>query len=90
VPLHAATEREIFGILLSENRIEQPVFEVRSHRTKVRVPVGHTVLVGGLVSERKVQIEDRVPLIGLVTESKTEIERRFLYLFVTPQLIRLR
>jgi len=90
VPLHAATEREIFGILLSENRIEQPVFEVRSHRTKVRVLNGQTVLVGGLVSETKVQIEDRVPLIGLVTESKTKIERRFLYLLVTPALIRLR
>ena len=88
VPLHAATERESFGILLSENRIEQPVFEERSHRTKVRVLNGQTVLVGGLISETKVQIEDRVPLIGLVTESKTEIERRFLYLFVTPQLIR--
>lgn len=84
--IHEASEKEIMRLRLSDNRIEQPVFDVRSSRSKVRVPRGHTVLVGGLVSERKLQIEEAVPLLGLVTESRTEVKRRFLYIFVTPQV----
>ena len=86
-PIRQAKDGKPDGILLSENEIVIPVFDHASHRTKVRVPDGHTVVIGGFVNDRTQYVEDRLPVIGLVTDSRTVVERRRVFVFVTPILM---
>lgn len=60
----------IFGInegvrdLLTENFIFQPIFETKRVVTAVNIFDGATVVLGGLVSDNSVILQDKVPLIG--------------------------
>jgi general secretion pathway protein D len=51
-------------IVLTENRIEQPVFSTRKLNTSVTIWDGMTLGVGGLISDYTQSVEDKVPIMG--------------------------
>jgi general secretion pathway protein D len=81
-------------VVLTENRIEQPVFATRKLTTAVTVWDGQTVGIGGLIREDVQQVEDKVPFFGdiplLGRLFRTESEEHFkknLMVYVTAKLI---
>ncbi len=81
-------------VILTENRIEQPVFATRRLNTQVTIWDGQTVGVGGLIREDVQNVEDKVPLFGdipLVGRLfKTKAEEHFkknLMIYVTANVI---
>jgi general secretion pathway protein D len=81
-------------IVLTENRIVQPVFSTRKVQTAVTVWDGQTVAMGGLIREDVQDVEDKVPLlgdlpvIGRLFQTKAEDHfKRNLMIFVTAKLI---
>jgi general secretion pathway protein D len=81
-------------IVLTENRIPQPVFSTRKLSTSVTVWDGQTVAMGGLIREDVQDVEDKVPLlgdlpyVGRLFQSKSEDHfKRNLMVFVTAKLI---
>lgn len=89
---------DIFGnavnAVITENRIEMPVFSKRSVNTALTIYDGYTVAVGGLMREDVQDVEDKVPIlgdipiIGRLFQSKSENRiKSNLIIFVTPQII---
>lgn len=81
-------------LVLTENRIHQPVFSTRKVQTAVTVWDGQTVAMGGLIREDVQDVEDKVPLlgdipfIGRLFQTKAEDHfKRNLMIFVTAKLI---
>lgn len=81
-------------IVLTENRIPQPVFSSRKVQTSVTVYDGATVVMGGLIREDVQDVEDKVPLlgdipvIGRLFQTKAEDHfKRNMMVFVTARLI---
>ncbi len=81
-------------IVLTENKIPQPVFSKRSVSTTVTVWDGQTVAMGGLIREDVQDVEDKIPLlgdipyIGRLFQTKAEDHfKRNLMVFVTAKLI---
>ena len=79
---------------LQPNHIYQPVFRNTHTTTSVNVYDGSTVLLGGLISDKKTDINDKVPLIGDLPligrfwQSKvTQSEKRCIMFFVTVKVI---
>lgn len=80
--------------VITENRIEMPVFSKRSVNTALTIYDGYTVAVGGLMREDVQDFEDKVPIlgdipiIGRLFQSKGENRiKSNLIIFVTPQII---
>lgn len=80
--------------VITENRIEMPVFSKRSVNTALTIYDGYTVAVGGLIREDVQDVEDKVPIlgdipiIGRLFQSKAENRiKSNLIIFVTPQII---
>ena len=73
--------------------VEAPVFAKRSAQSRVAVPTGHTVVIGGLMEDRKTETISKVPFLGDLpfighafkrtqhTGAKTE-----LLIFLTPHV----
>jgi general secretion pathway protein D len=81
-------------VILTENRIEQPVFATRKMSTAVTIWDGQTVGVGGLIREDVQSVEDKVPLFGdipfLGRLFRTKSEEHFkknLMIYVTAKII---
>jgi len=81
-------------IVLTENKIPQPVFSKRSLSTSVTVWDGQTVAMGGLIREDVQDVEDKVPLlgdlpyVGRLFQTKAEDHfKRNLMVFVTAKII---
>jgi len=81
-------------VIITENRIEMPIFSTRRVKTQVTVWDGRTVAIGGLIREDVQDIEDKVPIFGDIPIAgrlfKTVSEDRFkrnLMVFVTARLI---
>ena len=80
--------------VLTENRIEMPVFSTRRVNTALTIYDGYTVAVGGLMREDVQKVEDRVPILGDIpiigrlfqTSSENRIKSN-LIVFVTAQII---
>jgi general secretion pathway protein D len=79
--------------LLSNNEINQPVFNTRRINTKVLIRDGCTVVLGGLIRDDVQSINDKVPfladipLIGRLFQSKAvENTKRNLIIFVTANI----
>jgi general secretion pathway protein D len=51
-------------IALTPNTILQPIFSTKKINTAVKVYDGATVVLGGLITDNTIMIDDRVPLIG--------------------------
>ena len=80
--------------VLTENRIEMPVFSARRVNTALTIYDGYTVAVGGLMREDVQNVEDKVPIlgdipiIGRLFQSKSENRiKSNLIIFVTAQII---
>lgn len=50
--------------VLTDNTILQPIFSTKKINTAVKVYDGATVVLGGLVTDNTIMIDDRVPVIG--------------------------
>jgi general secretion pathway protein D len=81
-------------VVVTENRIEMPVFATRKVTTAVTVWDCQTVAIGGLMREDVQHTQDKVPLLGdlplLGRLFRTEAEqrdKRNLMIFVTAKLI---
>lgn len=81
-------------IQVSENVINQPIFNVREARTQVTVYDGETVVLGGLMREDIQKVEDKTPILGdiplvgrLFRSSADQHIKRNLIMFVTATLL---
>jgi general secretion pathway protein D len=81
-------------VILTENKIEQPVFATRRLNTSVTIWDGQTVGIGGLIREDVQSVEDKVPLfgdipfVGRLFKSKAEEHfKKNLMIYVTAKVI---
>jgi len=81
-------------VVLTDNRIEQPVFSTRRVQTAVTLYDGHTIAVGGLMSENVQNVEDKVPILGdipyigrLFQSKASNTIKTNLIIFVTARII---
>ena len=81
-------------VVITENRIEMPVFSTRRVNTSLTIYDGYTVAVGGLMREDVQNVEDKVPILGDIPfvgrlfQSKSENRiKSNLIVFVTAQII---
>jgi general secretion pathway protein D len=73
---------------------EQPFFHVRSVQTQLSVYNGATVVMGGLITEDRKTMEDKIPFLGDIpylgrlfrSRSEQSIKRNLL-VFVTARLV---
>ncbi len=80
--------------VITENRIEMPVFSARRVNTSLTIYDGYTVAVGGLMREDVQNVEDKVPILGDIpiigrlfqTRGENRIKSN-LIVFVTAQII---
>jgi general secretion pathway protein D len=80
--------------IITENRIEMPVFSARRVNTALTIYDGYTVAVGGLMREDVQNVEDKVPILGDIpvlgrlfqTKGENRIKSN-LIIFVTAQII---
>jgi len=82
------------SIVLTENRIEMPVFSTRRVNTALTIYDGYTVAIGGLLREDVQNVEDKVPILGDIPWIgrlfQTKAEQRIksnMVIFVTAQII---
>ena len=81
-------------VVITENRIEMPVFSTRRVNTSLTIYDGYTVAIGGLMREDVQNVEDKVPILGDIpwigrlfqTKSENRIKSN-LIVFVTAQII---
>ena len=73
---------------------ERPIISTRSAETKVMVKDGETLAIGGLITEDKINVKKKVPLLGsipglglLFTKRTDEVRKRDLVIFITPRII---
>ena len=74
--------------------LEQPFFHTRTVSTSISIYNGATVVMGGMISEVRVEVDDKVPffgdipLVGRLFQSRYEkSEKRNLLIFVTARLV---
>ncbi|MCL1921140.1 MAG: hypothetical protein FWG50_08715 [Kiritimatiellaeota bacterium] len=74
--------------------MEQPFFNVRSVETQLSIYNGATVVMGGLITEARTTIEDKIPLLGdipfvgrLFRSRAEQTTKRNLLIFVTAHLV---
>ncbi len=79
---------------LSHLPIEQPFFHTRSVNTSISIYNGATVVMGGMITELRTDVSDRVPFLGdipllgrLFRSSYEHSEKRNLLIFVTARLV---
>jgi len=78
----------------SASSISAPVINSRSADTVVVVPDGHTVVIGGLMQNKKLNSESKVPLLGdipvlgmLFKHKVTSNGKTELMIFMTPHVV---
>ena len=81
-------------VVITENRIEMPIFATRRVNTALTIYDGYTVAIGGLMREDVQNVEDQVPILGdlplIGRLFQTKAENRIksnLIIFVTAQII---
>ena len=74
--------------------MEQPFFHVRSIESKVSITPGATVVMGGLITESRKAMDDKIPFLGdlpfvgrLFRSHAEQTTKRNLLIFVTGRLI---
>ncbi|MDE0837937.1 MAG: type II and III secretion system protein, partial [Kiritimatiellae bacterium] len=74
--------------------IEQPFFHTRSISTSIMIYNGATVVMGGMISEERIEVDDRIPFLGdipiigrLFRSTFENSEKRNLLIFVTARLV---
>ena len=81
-------------VVVTENRIEMPIFNTRKVTTQVTIWDGQTVALGGLIREDIQDVEDKIPFlgdlpaVGRLFRSSVELHlKRNLTIFVQAQLM---
>lgn len=89
-----SNQTQIESIVLTENRIDQPIFSRKMVSTTLSLYDGYTVAIGGMIEDRVQKVEDKVPvfgdlpLIGRFFRSNAESHsRKNLTVFVTADII---
>ncbi len=89
-----SNSKEIRDIVLTENRIDMPIFSRRYINSNPCVYDGHTIAIGGMIQDEVQKVEDKVPvfgdlpLIGRLFRSNAESHiRKNLMVFVTADVI---
>jgi type IV pilus assembly protein PilQ len=84
---------EIIGYA-GEGAFLQPITSVREVQTTLSVAPGETIVLGGLVKDNKMIVENKVwllgdiPLLGALFTSKTEeVNKTDLLIFITPKIL---
>ena len=74
---------------------ERPIISTRNAQTNVMIKDGQTLVIGGLIAEKKIEYEKKVPILGdipiikyLFTKKEDSINRTELLIFITPYIIR--
>ncbi len=87
-------DTEIQNVLVTENRIDMPIFSRRYINTNPTIADGHTIALGGLIEDQVQKVEDRVPILGdlplvgtLFTSTAESHVRKNLVVFVTAETI---
>jgi general secretion pathway protein D len=82
------------NVVITENRIEMPIFNTRRVTTQVTIWDGQTVALGGLIREDIQDVEDKIPFlgdlpaVGRLFRSSVELHlKRNLTIFVQAQLM---
>jgi type II secretory pathway component GspD/PulD (secretin) len=77
-----------------EVNMPQPFFHSRSIQTSISIYNGATVVMGGLISETRTTVEDKIPLLGdipllgrLFQSRMEDSQKRNLLIFVTARLV---
>jgi general secretion pathway protein D len=80
-----------------EAPMEQPFFHVRSIESSVSIFPGATIVMGGLITESRQAIDDKVPFLGdlpfvgrLFRSHAEQTIKRNLLIFVTTRLVDVR
>ncbi|MBR3085248.1 MAG: hypothetical protein IKH04_02475 [Kiritimatiellae bacterium] len=75
-------------------QMRQPVFKVRSVSTKISIYNGATVVMGGMITEARNEVNDKVPFFGdipfigrLFRSTYEQSEKRNLLIFVTARMV---
>ena len=83
-----------FGGTATSPAAEIPIIESRKTKTQVSLKDGHTLGIGGLISETKTNGEDRLPFLSdipglgrLFTSKTKKMERRNLLVFITAKIV---
>jgi general secretion pathway protein D len=81
-------------VVITANRILQPVFETRRIKNSTSVYDGQTILIGGMLTDEAQIVEDKVPLLGDVPligrffkSNVNEQSRRVLLIFLTVRTL---
>lgn len=89
-----ATNNRVEQVVLTDNRIDMPVFSRKMINTTLSLYDGHTVAIGGMIEDKVQKVEDKVPvfgdlpLIGRFFRSNVESHtRKNLTIFVTADVI---
>ncbi len=89
------TKSQADNMTYYEAPMEQPFFHVRSIDTKVYITPGSTVVLGGLITEQRKAMDDKVPFLGdlpfigrLFRSHSEQTIKRNLLIFVTGRLIK--
>ncbi len=85
---------DISTVVSAGSTVVNPIISVRSARTTVDVRDGDTVMIGGLITQSKILLEDRVPLLGDIpilnfffSAKRDQDVRTNLIFFIRPRVI---
>jgi general secretion pathway protein D len=74
--------------------MQQPFFHTREVSTSISIYNGATVVMGGMITERRTDVDDRIPLLGdvpivgrLFRSRYEQSDKRNLMIFVTARLV---
>lgn len=74
--------------------MRQPIFKVRSVDTSISIYNGATVVLGGMITEERTEVDDKIPLLGdipllgrLFRSRYESSQKRNLLIFVTARLV---
>jgi len=74
---------------------ERPIISTRNAETNVMIKDGQTLVIGGLISEKKTRYKKKIPILGdipgldyLFSKKEDSIDRTELLIFISPHIIR--
>ncbi|MFI3244696.1 MAG: hypothetical protein R3Y56_10635, partial [Akkermansia sp.] len=95
-PITSAVSNQdsIEQVLLTENRIDMPIFHRRYINSNPCIYDGHTIAIGGLIEDEVQKVEDKVPVLGDIpfigrlfrSDAESHIQKN-LMVFVTAEKI---
>lgn len=87
---------EVSAFLRFDNygNVQAPVFSTREATTQIMIKDGETIVIGGLIKDREMEYEKKVPLLGDIPlikyafrKTEKEVDTIDLMIFVTVRLI---